>query len=89
MILLNNWKALNSTRTLLISRLCQPEVFPDSDSEPAEIACIYCAFLAPTQPEVQRHMTLVDETCNVEVTWNMSFWWVGRVLILGMSPYEW
>ena len=30
---------------------------------------------------------MLDETCNVEVTWNMSFWWVGRVLILSMSPY--
>ena len=33
--------------------------FPESDSAPDEIACIYCAFVAPNKPELQRHMTVV------------------------------
>ena len=56
---LTDWRPLQSTRTLIGSRLCQPADFPDSDSAPDEIACIYCAFVAPTKPKLQRHMTQV------------------------------
>ncbi len=54
-----NWLTLNDTRTLLTSALCQPEGAPESDTEPEEVACIYCSFIAPTLPELQRHQTLV------------------------------
>ena len=57
-IRLNDWKPLHSTRTLLTSKLCQPVDISESESAPEEIACIYCAFVAPTKPELQRHMTL-------------------------------
>lgn len=56
-----SWQTLNSTRTLLTSALCQPTAFPESDSEPDEVACIYCAFIAPSLPERQRHHTLVHD----------------------------
>lgn len=55
---LNDWKPLHSTRTLLTSKLCQPIDISDSESVPEETECIYCAFIAPTRPELQRHMTL-------------------------------
>ena len=55
---LTDWSPLHSTRTLITSRLCQPVDISDSESAPEEIACIYCAFVAPTKPELQRHMTI-------------------------------
>lgn len=55
----SSWKPLLDTRTLLISRLCHPEQIPDTDSEPSEITCIYCAFIAPSLSQLQRHQTLV------------------------------
>lgn len=58
-----NWSTLNATRTLLTSELCKPAAFPESDSEPEEIACIYCAFIAPNLPELQRHHTLGRGNC--------------------------
>lgn len=54
-----NWLTLNDTRTLLTSALCQLDVFPESDRGPEEVACIYCAFIAPTLLELQSHHTLV------------------------------
>ena len=54
-----NWRTLNDTRTLLTTTLCQPESVPTSDTEPEEVACIYCSFIAPSLPELQRHQTLV------------------------------
>ena len=56
---LTDWKTLHSTRSLLTSRLCHPEHISESDSASEEFACIYCAFVAPTKPELQRHLTLV------------------------------
>ena len=46
---------------MLTSELCQPTALPESDSEPEEVACIYCAFIAPSLPELQRHQTLVHD----------------------------
>ena len=55
-----NWRTrMNDTRTVLKSTLCQPEGVPESDAESEEVACIYCSFIAPTLPELQRHHTLV------------------------------
>ena len=56
-----NWRTLNDTRTLLTTTLCQPESAPTSDTEPDEVACIYCSFIAPSLPELQRHQTLVHD----------------------------
>ena len=56
---LTDWQPLHSTRTLITSRLCQPVDISEPDSETEEIACIYCSFIAPNKPELQRHMTLV------------------------------
>lgn len=58
---LTPWNTLDTTRTLITSRLCSPESVLDSDTEPDEFACIYCAFLAPSLPELQRHQTLVHD----------------------------
>ena len=55
---LTTWQNLQDTRALLTSRLYQPEQISDADSEPTEYACIYCAFIAPSLPELQRHQTL-------------------------------
>ena len=54
-----NWNTLNNTRTLLTTELFQPEGYPVSDSESDEVACIYCAFMAPNLQELQRHHTRV------------------------------
>ena len=54
-----NWRTLNDTRTILTSTLCQPEGVPESDTESEEVACIYCSFIAPSLPKLQRHHTLV------------------------------
>lgn len=56
-----NWSTLNATRRLLTSELCKPAAFPESDSEPEEVACIYCAFIASSLPELQRHHTLLHD----------------------------
>jgi len=56
-----NWSTLNATRTLLTSELCKPAAFPESDSEPEEVACICCAFIASSLPELQRHHTLLHD----------------------------
>ena len=58
---LTPWTTLNTTRTLITSRLCSLGSVPDSDTEPEEHACIYCAFLAPSLQELQRHQTLVHD----------------------------
>ena len=56
---LTSWHPLNATRTLLTTRLCQSETLSEADSEPTEFTCIYCAFIAPSFSELQRHQTLV------------------------------
>ncbi len=56
---LTDWTPLHTTRTLLLSKLCQPVDISESDSDPEEIACIHCAFIAPSKPELQRHLSLV------------------------------